>query len=186
MSCFQVLLSALFSNLPKIFQKHVSCFKSTWKHYFLYSLNWNNMKFKFNLSENSMTQIILCFQESSLMSLQSQCSWTKAWLIASTWCWLCCAVLIQVGYFYQIDRLSDSDCHESRWDNRECVSTGTVGARTRRSLGYHLLHLLILRPRVLIYKTDCTHRSKFLTHALLVKVDFGLWKWIWQQILLAK
>ena len=32
---------------------------------------------------------------------------------------------------------------------RECVRTGAAGARTRRSLGYHLLHLLILRPLVL-------------------------------------
>ena len=32
---------------------------------------------------------------------------------------------------------------------RECVSTGTVGARTHRSLGHHLLHLLILRLLVL-------------------------------------
>ena len=28
---------------------------------------------------------------------------------------------------------------------RECVSTGAAGARTRRSLGHHLLHPLILR-----------------------------------------
>ena len=28
---------------------------------------------------------------------------------------------------------------------RECVSTGAAGAQTRKSLGHHLLHLLILR-----------------------------------------
>jgi hypothetical protein len=32
---------------------------------------------------------------------------------------------------------------------RECVSTGAAGARTRTSLGHHLLHPLILRPLVL-------------------------------------
>ena len=45
-------------------------------------------------------------------------------------------------------------------------STGAVGARTCRSLGHHLLHPLILGPRALFYRTDCTRRSKFLTHAL--------------------
>ena len=34
-------------------------------------------------------------------------------------------------------------------DLRECVSVGAAGARTRRSLGYHLLHPLILRLLVL-------------------------------------
>ena len=34
-------------------------------------------------------------------------------------------------------------------NRRECVSTGAAGAQTRRSLGYHLLHLLILRLLVL-------------------------------------
>ena len=32
---------------------------------------------------------------------------------------------------------------------RECVSTGAAGAQTRRSLGHHLLHPLILRLLVL-------------------------------------
>ena len=50
--------------------------------------------------------------------------------------------------------------------HRECVRTGATGAGTRRSLGHHLLHPLILRPRALFYRTDCTRRSKFLTHAL--------------------
>ena len=49
---------------------------------------------------------------------------------------------------------------------RECVSTGAAGARTRRSLGHHLLHPLIFRPRTLFYRTHCTRRYKFLTHAL--------------------
>ena len=34
--------------------------------------------------------------------------------------------------------------------HRECVSSGAAGAQTRRSLGHHLLHLLILRLLVLI------------------------------------
>ena len=33
--------------------------------------------------------------------------------------------------------------------NRECISTGAAGARTRKSLGHHLLHPLILRLLVL-------------------------------------
>ena len=49
---------------------------------------------------------------------------------------------------------------------RECVRAGAAGSRTRRSLGHHLLHPLILRPRALFYSTDCTRRSKFLTHSL--------------------
>ena len=32
---------------------------------------------------------------------------------------------------------------------RECVSTGAAGAQTRRTLGHHLLHPLILKPLVL-------------------------------------
>ena len=66
------------------------------------------------------------------------------------------------------------ECHHKvqvTWDKRltrrECVNTGAAGAQTRRSLGHHLLHPLILRPRALFYRTDCTRRSKFLTHALL-------------------
>ena len=49
---------------------------------------------------------------------------------------------------------------------RECVSKGTAGAQTRRSLGHRLLHPLIMRPRALFDRTDCTRRSKFLTHTL--------------------
>ena len=37
---------------------------------------------------------------------------------------------------------------------RECVSTGAAGARTRRSLGHHLLHPLIFRLLVLCAPTD--------------------------------
>jgi hypothetical protein len=33
--------------------------------------------------------------------------------------------------------------------SRECVGTGAAGAQTRRSLGHHLLHPLILRLLVL-------------------------------------
>ena len=32
---------------------------------------------------------------------------------------------------------------------RECVRAGAAGARTRRTLGHHLLHPLILKPLVL-------------------------------------
>ena len=38
--------------------------------------------------------------------------------------------------------------------SRECVSAGAAGARTRRSLGNHLLHPLILRVLVL-----CAHAN---------------------------
>ena len=41
-----------------------------------------------------------------------------------------------------------------------------AGAETRRSLGHHLLLPQILRRRALFCRTDCTRRSKFLTHAL--------------------
>ena len=48
-----------------------------------------------------------------------------------------------------------------------CISTGAAGTKTRRSLGHHLLHPQILRPRALFCKKkDCTRSSKFLTHAL--------------------
>ena len=33
------------------------------------------------------------------------------------------------------------------------------------------MHPLILRPRALFYRTDCTRRSKFLTHALHIKEE---------------
>ena len=65
---------------------------------------------------------------------------------------------------------------------RECVSMGAMGAQTRRSLGHHLLHPLILRPLVicaplilrpsaLFCRTDCTHRSRFLMQALRLQLD---------------
>ena len=41
---------------------------------------------------------------------------------------------------------SFSEAHSSC---RKCVSTGAAGAQTRRYLGHHLLHLLILRLLVL-------------------------------------
>ena len=60
---------------------------------------------------------------------------------------------------------------------RECIRTGAAGARTRRSLGHHLLHPLILRLLVLCAPADfetqsspgctCTCRSRFLTHSLV-------------------
>ena len=59
---------------------------------------------------------------------------------------------------------------------RECISTGAAGAQTRRYLRHHLLHPQVLRLLLLLkttdfeaqsfYRTDCTRRSKFLTHAL--------------------
>ena len=62
---------------------------------------------------------------------------------------------------------------------RECVSTGAAGVQTRRSLGHHLLHPLILRLLILSMCTCCfetqsspgctsTRRSKFLTHSLVL------------------
>ena len=59
--------------------------------------------------------------------------------------------------------------------NRECVRAGAAGSQTRRFLGHHLLHPLILRLLVLCapadlktQRIDCAHtcRSKFLTHSL--------------------
>ena len=47
---------------------------------------------------------------------------------------------------------------------RECVSTGAADARTRRSLGQHLLHPLILRPLVLC--APAVLRSRALKDAL--------------------
>ena len=68
--------------------------------------------------------------------------------------------------------------------HRECVSRGAAGARTRRSLGHHLLHPLILRLLVLCAPADfetqsspgctCTCRSKFLTHSLIHKAKNAL------------
>ena len=50
---------------------------------------------------------------------------------------------------------------------------GAVGARTCRSLGHHLLHPQILRSRVLFYRTDCTHRAKFLMNTLVSVYSSG-------------
>ena len=61
---------------------------------------------------------------------------------------------------------------------RDCISTGAAGEQTRRFLWHYILHPQIwafstmywnpqsLRPGALFYRTDCTCRSKFLTHAL--------------------
>ena len=46
--------------------------------------------------------------------------------------------------------------------SRECVSTGAAGARTRRSLGHHLLHPLILRLLVLCAPSDFDAQSSLL------------------------
>ena len=45
---------------------------------------------------------------------------------------------------------------------RECVSTGAAGARTRRSFGHHLLHLLFLRLLVLCAPADFKVQSSLL------------------------
>ena len=42
---------------------------------------------------------------------------------------------------------------------RECVSTGAAGAQTRRSLGHHLLHPLILRLLALCASADLETQS---------------------------
>ena len=46
--------------------------------------------------------------------------------------------------------------------NRECVSTAAAGACTRRSLGHHLSHLLILRLLVLCSPADFEAQSSLL------------------------
>ena len=45
---------------------------------------------------------------------------------------------------------------------RECVRAGAVGAGTRRSLEYHLLHPLILRLLVLCAPADFEAHSSLL------------------------
>ena len=49
---------------------------------------------------------------------------------------------------------------------RECVSTGAAGAQTRRLLGHHLLHPLILRLLVLCAPTDFEAQSSLLQNRL--------------------
>ena len=44
---------------------------------------------------------------------------------------------------------------------RECVSTDAAGAQTRRSLGHHLLHPLILRLLVLCAPADFEAQIQF-------------------------
>ena len=46
-----------------------------------------------------------------------------------------------------------------RTTSRECVSMGSVGAQTRRSLGHHLLHPLSLRSLVLCAPTVLRPRA---------------------------
>ena len=46
---------------------------------------------------------------------------------------------------------------------RECVSTGAAGAQTRRSLGHHLLQLLI--PRLLVLCAPAVLRPRALQDA---------------------
>ncbi len=46
--------------------------------------------------------------------------------------------------------------------SRECVRTGAAGARTRRFLGHHLLHPLILRLLVLCAPADFEAQSSLL------------------------
>ena len=45
---------------------------------------------------------------------------------------------------------------------RECVKAGAAGARTRRNLGHHLLHPLILRLLVLSTPADFEVQSSLL------------------------
>jgi hypothetical protein len=58
---------------------------------------------------------------------------------------------------------SPQPINDGRYEqSRECVSTGAAGARTRRSLGHHLLHLLILRLLVLCAPSDFEAQSSLL------------------------
>ena len=82
------------------------------------------------------------------------------------------------------------NCTHLSLGTRECISTGAAGAQTRRSLGHHLLHPLILRLLVLCapagFETQispvctCTRRSKFLTHSLLIEGIYPILKSIWE------
>ena len=51
---------------------------------------------------------------------------------------------------------------EERLEHRECLSTGALGAPTRRSLEHHLLHTLILRLFVLCAPADFGAQSSLL------------------------
>ena len=57
------------------------------------------------------------------------------------------ALWIEYLYFLWLIIILLGDKHTTL--HRECVSMGAAGARTRRSLGHHLLHSLILRLLVL-------------------------------------
>ena len=53
----------------------------------------------------------------------------------------------------------------------ECVSTGAAGAQTRRSLGHHHLHPLILRLLVLCAPADFEAPSSLLQNRLHLKIQ---------------
>ena len=55
--------------------------------------------------------------------------------------------MLQTRYYY-VTNPADRTC-KPYYCNREWISTGAEGARTRRSLEHHLLHPLILRLLVL-------------------------------------
>ena len=67
--------------------------------------------------------------------------------------------------FYKIERrgvLEGSVFVSNLVHCRECISTGAVGAQTRRSLGHHLFHLQILRLLVLLKPPDFEAQSSLL------------------------
>ena len=74
---------------------------------------------------------------------------SKTFIVRQTHCPEVCAIPISVR---------DHACITSR----ECVSMGVAGARTRRSLGHHLLHPLILRLLVLCAPADFETQSSLL------------------------
>ena len=62
----------------------------------------------------------------------------EAFYLSKSW-WIYSRLLLTVSEICITDQLG----------HKECVSTGAEGARTRRSLGHHFLHSLILRRLVL-------------------------------------
>ena len=56
-------------------------------------------------------------------------------------------------------------------NTRECVSTGAAGAQTRRSLGHHLLHPLILGLLVLCAPADFEAQSSLLYNRLYPQIQ---------------
>ena len=71
----------------------------------------------------------------------------------------------QVSFIYYVSTCTGEGCWilllllKITLRSRECVSMGAAGTQTRRSLGHHLLHQLILRPRALFYRTDLTRKG---------------------------